>query len=213
MKTIFFILMLLASPVFAAAPDIGSVSATSFPNEAVSFPVTADFSVPVGSSSFTIKYDPALLTFSNVTVGTANAAWDIVSYSPSAGTVNIGMFSSSGVSISGTAQQIAIVNFTVNSVPNATLSSPNIDFSVVMFDQNSITNVTNGNFSLGILGDVTGDGKVTIADAQLVAQAVVGSATLSPNQVLSAEVDGGKAVDIYDAYLISEYVVGKITSL
>lgn len=196
---------ILAFKVFAAAPDVSIGSAVAFPSQTFSVPVTADFSIPVGSSSFTIKYDPAILTLTSITTGSSNSSWLIVS-NPTSGSVNVGMFSATGIDISGTAQQIAVANFTVNTSPGtATLVSPNIDISNVVFDNNSIPTVTNGNFTLGLLGDVNGDGKVTIADATLIAQSVVGLTALTTIQTLAAEVDHSSKVNIYDCLLIAQY--------
>lgn len=208
------IFMIIGMNVYAAAPDINVGSATGFSGALVSIPIIADFSVSVGSSQFVLKFDPNLLTLGNITVGSGNTGWFITSFSPSPGTINIGMFSTTGIPISGTAQQIVVINFTVNAIPgSATLTSPNLDLTSVYFDNNSISTITNGNFSLGILGDVNGDSKVTIADAQLVAQEVVGSTTLTPTQITASEVDGNSKVDIYDAFLIVQYSLGIITKI
>jgi hypothetical protein len=62
-------------------------------------------------------------------------------------------------------------------------------------------------------GAVNGSGQpvVTIADAEMVAQAAIGLITLTPAQQTAAEVDGTGKVDIYDAFLIAEYAVGIIS--
>jgi hypothetical protein len=68
----------------------------------------------------------------------------------------------------------------------------------------------NGVLAGGLLGDVNGDGNVTVYDAQLTAQYAVGF-PVSINTT-NAKVDGKSAVDIYDAYLITEYAAGLITN-
>lgn len=64
-------------------------------------------------------------------------------------------------------------------------------------------------------GDLNGaaNGAVTIYDAELVAQYVVGLITLTPAQIQEAEVSSATetAPTIYDAFLIAEYAVGLIT--
>jgi len=54
---------------------------------------------------------------------------------------------------------------------------------------------------------------VTIYDAELVAQYVVGLITLTPTQLQEAEVSSSTETSptIYDAFLIAEYAVGLIT--
>ncbi len=61
-----------------------------------------------------------------------------------------------------------------------------------------------------VSGDVSGDGNVTIFDASLVAQYVVG---LNPPNFNAdaADVSGDNQVNIYDASLIAQYAVGLIT--
>lgn len=199
---------------FAAAPDLSAGSVSGFPGQSVTVPIVADFSVPVGSSQFTLKYDPNLLTITGVTIGAANTGWTIVDNPNTPGTVIVGMFSTAGTPISGTAQTIANINFTVNATPGTpTLTAPNLDLSSAVFDTATVTALTNGEFTLGLLGNPTGSGKVSVADALLVAQDVVGITTLTPFQQTEAEVDGTTTVNIYDAFLIAEYTAGIITKL
>ena len=59
-------------------------------------------------------------------------------------------------------------------------------------------------------GDVDGDGYVTDADARLIAEyaAGIGTATLTPAQLIRANVKGRDEVNMADANLISQYVAG-----
>lgn len=206
------LLLSLSINAFASAPDLSIGSISAFAGQLITVPVTADFSVPVGSVQLTVKYDPALLTVTSVALGSANPGWFILNNPQTPGTLLVGMFSTAGIPLSGNGQVIANINFTVNANPGAaTLTSPNLNLSAVMFDETNINTLINGNFTLGLLGDVNGDGKVTIADAQLITQEVVGLTTFTPAQIQSGELDGTSSVDIYDAYLIAEYVAG-ITS-
>lgn len=75
----------------------------------------------------------------------------------------------------------------------------------------SVVPITCSGPSTPVYGDVNGDGSITIADAELVAQSVVGLKTLTTAQQTAAEVDGKNSVDIYDAFLIAEYVLGQIS--
>jgi hypothetical protein len=198
----------------AAAPDLSIGSASGFAGSSISVPITADYAAATpGDAQLTITYDPNLLTPTNTPVspGTADSGWSFVSNVKSPGILNIAMFNPAGLTISGSAQQIATINFTVNTTPGApTIASPNIDLSAAILGNTNITNLTNGNFTLNLLGDVNGDGKVTGADAILISQYVVGITTLTAAQQAAAEVDHTSTVTIYDAWLISELVAGVI---
>jgi len=61
-----------------------------------------------------------------------------------------------------------------------------------------------------LLGDVNGDGKVNIYDAELTAQYAIGN-TVAGFNTAAAEVDGTGKVNVYDAFLIGEYAVGSIS--
>jgi hypothetical protein len=61
-------------------------------------------------------------------------------------------------------------------------------------------------------GDINGDSHVTIADAEMTAQAAIGLITLTSTQQQAAEVDGTGRLNIYDAFLIAEYAVGVINT-
>ena len=60
------------------------------------------------------------------------------------------------------------------------------------------------------LGDVNGDGKITIKDATLIKYYVVGKIALSEDQLKNANVNGDNVVDIRDASMIVLYLIGKI---
>ena len=63
-----------------------------------------------------------------------------------------------------------------------------------------------------MIGDVTGDGKVSSLDALLILQSLVGKATLNDTQKLAGNVDGnGTEPGSLDALKILQYLVGKAT--
>ena len=79
----------------------------------------------------------------------------------------------------------------------------------------------NGAFVVGgepepeiMLGDVDGDGSVTLNDSVLVRQAVMSGTigALTPAQKLSSDVDGDGSVTLNDATIISQYVMRVITT-
>lgn len=61
-----------------------------------------------------------------------------------------------------------------------------------------------------ILGDVSGDKRITAEDALITLQHAVGKLTLTGNQLLAANVDGNEKVDATDALLILQRTVIKI---
>jgi len=60
-------------------------------------------------------------------------------------------------------------------------------------------------------GDVNSDGEVTVSDAVLILQHVVGLVELTPDQECAADVSGDKSISAFDANLILQYCVGLIT--
>lgn len=62
----------------------------------------------------------------------------------------------------------------------------------------------------GGMGDVDGDGWVSLKDAQLVAEYAVGNVEFTAQQVYRGDVNDDGKVNAIDAYLISQYAQGKI---
>lgn len=211
MKKLLTTILLLIIPtlVFAAAPDLIIGSGTGSQGQSITIPVTADFSSPMIDLQFDLQYDPAILTPVSISLGSATTNWSLFSNTSKSGVINIGMFNTAG--ITGSTQQVALINFTVNAVPGtATIASPNLFVSNVLFQTTPVTALTNGNFTLNLMGDINGDGKVTINDAGLIAQASVGLITLTPLQISSGDVNGDGKITMYDAALIAEYATGII---
>lgn len=66
-------------------------------------------------------------------------------------------------------------------------------------------------YSPVLLGDVDGDGSVTLADAIQVARCAIGVSTLSaelPNAETAADFDGNGRIDMTDAILIARVAIG-----
>jgi M6 family metalloprotease-like protein len=73
--------------------------------------------------------------------------------------------------------------------------------------------VCNAAAGSGIYGDVNGDGRVNVVDAQLVARYSVGLAVANPGRVLiNGDVNAGGAANVIDAQLISRHAVGLPTT-
>lgn len=211
-KLLLFLMFLLTTlPAFADAGTLTIGSSSGFPGQTVSIPVTADIINGIIADQFDVQYDPALLTFTSMTVGSANSGWAVVSNNKAPGKLRVGMYNT--VKIIGNGQQVALLNFTVNTpVDGATLlATPNLILSNVIFNETVLTALTNGTFTLKLLGDVDNNGKVEAADATLVAQYVLELTTLNAGQLQAADVSGNGTVSIYDASLIAQYAKGIIT--
>lgn len=115
----------------------------------ISIPVVGNFAIGVNSIQFSLSFDPALLSVSSVTVGSANKTWTIVDNTAVSGKVTVGMFNVSGPAVLGATQQIAVVNFTVNPSPSDLATSSPLTLSATVFDQNTINNFTQGTFTVG----------------------------------------------------------------
>ncbi len=61
---------------------------------------------------------------------------------------------------------------------------------------------------VGVNGDVSGDGQVSVVDALFIAQYTVGTRTLTSTQLEAADVNGDGQVTIVDALFIAQYTVG-----
>ncbi len=61
-------------------------------------------------------------------------------------------------------------------------------------------------------GDVTGSGNVSVADAIIIARALVGHLDLTPEQRARADVNGDGRISLADIILVARYVVGLIES-
>ena len=65
------------------------------------------------------------------------------------------------------------------------------------------------------IGKISGDGadKANVNDAVLILQSISGSAALSEDQMLLADVNGDGSADVNDAILILRYTAGLVDSL
>lgn len=208
---LFFMLVGCVIPSMANAGALTISNSSGFVGQTVSIPVSADIQNGIIADQFDIQYDPALLTFTGVTPGSATTSWAIVSNNKSPGKLRVGMYNT--VKIIGTGQQIALLNFTVTEPASGVtlLALPNLILSNVYFNEATITTLTNGSFTFQLLGDVDGNGKVEAADAMLIAQYTLELTTLNATQLLVADVSHNGTVTMYDASLIAQFSKGIIT--
>ena len=55
-----------------------------------------------------------------------------------------------------------------------------------------------------ILGDVNGDGSLTVVDALLCANYILGLLEFAPEAFLAADIDGSGSIDVFDVLLIAD---------
>ena len=60
-----------------------------------------------------------------------------------------------------------------------------------------------------VIGEVTGDGKITLSDSTLIRAYVAGKRTLTKQQLLNADVNADGEVNIIDSLLLQRFYVGK----
>ena len=63
-----------------------------------------------------------------------------------------------------------------------------------------------------LLGDVNGDGKISVLDATLIQKYISGLVTFSDTQKAAADVNGDGSVSVLDATLIQKYIAGLISN-
>ena len=63
-----------------------------------------------------------------------------------------------------------------------------------------------------LLGDVNGDGKISVLDATLIQKYIAGLVTFSDTQKAAADVNGDGSVSVLDATLIQKYIAGLISN-
>lgn len=204
-------LIVAAIPAFADTSNLVIGSTSGFSTQTVSIPITANITVGTIAAQFDVQYDPALLTFTGITVGSSNTGWAVVSNVKTPGKLRVGMYNTA--QIIGNSLQLALLNFTViTPASGATLLAlPNLVLSNAYFNEYSVVNLVNGSFTLKLLGDVDNNGKVEAADATLVAQYALELTTLTADQLQVADVSGNGTVSFYDASLIAQYAKGIIT--
>jgi DNA-directed RNA polymerase subunit RPC12/RpoP len=64
---------------------------------------------------------------------------------------------------------------------------------------------------LYLLGDANGDGEISVLDAMVVAQYIVGDIDETQLNLAAANVNGDEEISVLDAMLIAQHIVGDIT--
>ena len=63
------------------------------------------------------------------------------------------------------------------------------------------------------IGDVNGDGELTLADVILIARSIVGLDTLTPKQMAVSDVNGDTLVNNQDVIKLARYLAGLESTL
>jgi hypothetical protein len=62
------------------------------------------------------------------------------------------------------------------------------------------------------LGDITGDGKITVQDIAILTRHSLGLSQMTESQLANADVNGDGVVDVRDITLLMQYALGMIDS-
>ncbi len=162
------------------------------------------------SAQMTIHYDPSVIVATGVDFTNTIAQGVFPAHTVGNGSINLAFTRANFFVGSGT---LAIIHFdVVSSNPNAqtqlTITNARLNEGKG-FDLVTINGELMFKDSF-ILGDVSGDGKVTAYDAALVLRHVVGRIELSVTQQKAADVTLNDRITAFDAARILQYVVGKL---
>ncbi|MBQ9437477.1 MAG: Ig-like domain-containing protein, partial [Lachnospiraceae bacterium] len=108
---------------------------------------------------------------------------------------------------SGAAKGSYVVNVKPLNDAAENITDGNSNTLEVGFEQGSVT------IADGILGDVTGDGKVAMGDVLKLAQAVAGNLTLTKAESALADVTGDGKIAMGDVLKLAQFVAGNLASL
>jgi hypothetical protein len=209
------------TPAPAATVRVGQGTGASFAvGAAVSVPVIVDFALgstlKLGSLSVRVTWDSTRLALEGVDDGSAGS---VFVGAARAGERRLSFLDAAGV---GTTFTLATLRFRALA---GTSGSTTVGVSVLGAGNEVGTNVLSrvragsaypvcsSDANGDMLGDVTGDGKIDVLDAQLVARFAVGLTVSDSTRVRRlGDVTGDGTVDIVDAQQIARYTVGLVAS-
>ena len=157
---------------------------------------------------FVLKYDPSVLKVVSVTPGTAVADATINS-----GIEGLVIFAWEAIDAINTAETLLNIEFTTAEGAAACetkveIDTVNEDFVFADENQKSIRNNISGGLITVIdviYGDIDGNEKVNVLDANLIRRYAARLASLEDNQLVAADVDGNGKVNVLDANLVRRY--------
>ena len=162
----------------------------------------------VTAVQFVLKYDPSVLKVVSVTPGTAVADATINS-----GIEGLVIFAWDSVDAISTAETLLNIEFTTVKGAAACetyFGIDNVNEDFVFADENGKS--IRYNISIGLItvidviyGDVDGNGKVNVIDANLIRKYVTKMVDFTEEQLIAADVDGNGRINIFDANFIRRY--------
>jgi hypothetical protein len=169
----------------------------------------------LGAFSIDISYDPAVVDpvdcnanpEGDLDLGFCNFDFERDDVNPD--TIRVGGFRAS----EGATGDLSLADITFRGVGSSGSQSL-LALSVVEFadtSQQPIPATTeDGTITIGVQGDANGNGSVTMVDAMLIAQCVVGLIDCGSIDQAMADVNCSGTVTMVDAMLVAQYVVGLI---
>ena len=167
----------------------------------------------LGAFTIDVSYDPAVLAPVACTAnpeGTVDTAFCNPALGPD--TIRVGGFCIS----CGVTGQIALADITFHAVgasgSQTPLTIPPPEVADCLTNAIEVTPVP-GNITIGICGDVNGDGRASMVDAMLIAQCVVGLIECSTLDQWAGDVNCDGKLGMVDAMHVAQTVVGLVPGL
>lgn len=191
--------------------SIGNVSAG--PVIAVAKAIRLDNVTNFGAATLNMSFDPAIADVVTVSPGNIPGATTTWSVNNSTGLVSI-LVTTNGTAGPSGSFVFANVSFRAAGVPGATTTLDLAAAETVRPDGSAIpATAVDGTFRSGLLGDVTGDGILTVADYAALSEYVVGLRTSSQLTVANADTNRDGRVTGVDAMFLDQYLAGTRSSL
>jgi len=186
--------------------------------DTIRFAVLAkNLSGPLSTAQVFIEFDPAVLS--------ADPSWSLVSsalpvtvFNIEGDTLEIAAMSTEGEEVSLPSDTLFVVKMAVQPDVPLLTQSPLIFVNDVARSRRTLLDegrptAMGAILTIGIIGDVSGDGTIAAMDASIVLRSVVGLATVGTYPALIpalADASGYSGVTAYDAALILRHVVGRL---
>lgn len=222
------LLLGLALPAFAADVPTLTLStdkASLAPGQTVTVTLTLDQALSgLNNYQFNVLYDASRFELTGSTVGAAPTVVSVPRKDERSGgdCITVSGLSTEGQAVALAAGTVATLTFkaleastlgeteftvTTQALPGYEAPTQAVELTVV-----NDANITIGEASDIVLGDVTGDGKVNLADASRVYQYARKKTTLSEDALKAADVTGDGKVNLADASRIYQYARKKINT-
>ena len=209
----------MATVVWAQEVTVTVGNGSGAPGDIVGVPITASDTTAsaINSCDITLRYNPTLLTLSDVEAGTLTSAWErevqltdvelaqltvpwhYPVYKETSGEVKIALYGTSNLSGAGT---LATLIFKVNATATG---STTLSLTKAQFKEGAVSSaLVNGSFTIntgGVVGDVDKNGAVNSLDVQACV-----------NHILGVQ-DYGNAADVNKDTLINSLDIQRIVNI